>query len=130
MKQTQPKKEVRYLQVAALAQGQSVFHQIQVPTRRRNYWIAKRSDKEPHDSQIKRGFLCTMKNCSKAELKPIPQGRIADGGDVYTYGCKTYDGFVTNGYRHHRDHQHENEFARGKIMLMSSNHFGVVRSFA
>jgi transposase-like protein len=64
-----------------------------------------------------RVFLNVVKNCSKAELMPILQGRIVEGSDVYPDGWKAYDGLVTNGYQHHRVHHHENEFARGKIML-------------
>ena len=67
-----------------------------------------------------RVFLSVVKNCSRAELMPILQGRIVEGSDVYTDGWKAYDGLVTNGYQHHRVHHHENEFARGKIMLTAS----------
>ncbi len=70
-----------------------------------------------------RVFLSVVKNCSKAELMPILQGRIVEGSDVYTDGWKAYDGLVTNGYQHHRVHHHENEFARGK------NHVNVIESF-
>jgi transposase-like protein len=70
-----------------------------------------------------RVFLSVVKNCSKAELMPILQGRIVEGSDVYTDGWKAYDGLVTNGYQHHRVHHHENEFARGK------NHVNGIESF-
>ncbi len=33
-----------------------------------------------------RVFLSVVKNCSKAELMPILQGRIVEGSDVYTDG--------------------------------------------
>jgi transposase len=70
-----------------------------------------------------RVFLSVVKNCSKAELMPILQGRIVEGSDVYTDGWRAYDGLVTNGYQHHRVHHHENEFARGK------NHVNGIESF-
>ncbi len=34
-----------------------------------------------------------------------------------------YDGLVTDGYKHHRVHHHQNEFARGK------NHVNGIESF-
>jgi transposase len=70
-----------------------------------------------------RVFVSVVQNCSKAELMPILQGRIVEGSDVYTDGWKAYDGLVTNGYRHHRIHHHQNEFARGK------NHVNGIESF-
>ena len=70
-----------------------------------------------------RVFVSVVQNCSKSELTPILQGRIVEGSDVYTDGWKAYDGLVTNGYRHHRIHHHENEFARGK------NHVNGIESF-
>lgn len=33
-----------------------------------------------------RVFLSVVKNCSKAELMPILQGRIVEGSDIYTDG--------------------------------------------
>ena len=70
-----------------------------------------------------RVFWSVVKNCSKAELMPILQGRILEGNDVSTNSWKAYDGLVTNGYQHHRVHHHENEFARVK------NHVNGIESF-
>jgi len=39
-----------------------------------------------------RVFLSVVKNCSKAELMPILQGRIVEGSDFFTDGWKAYDG--------------------------------------
>ena len=64
-----------------------------------------------------------MKNCSREQLLPIIQGRVLGKSDVYTDGWKAYDGLVTGGYKHHRVHHHENEFARGK------NHVNGIESF-
>jgi transposase-like protein len=77
-----------------------------------------------------RVFLSVVKNCSKAELMPILQGRIVEGSDVYTDSWKAYDELLTNGHKHHRVHHHENEFARGKNHVKAPNHFGAIRSFA
>jgi len=59
-------------------------------------------------------FVSIVKDCSKQALMPILRGLILSQSDVFTDGWKAYDGLVTNGYRHHRVHHHENEFARGK----------------
>jgi transposase len=64
-----------------------------------------------------------VKNCSKAQLMPILKGHILSKSDVYTDGWSAYDGLVTGGYKHHRVHHHENEFARGK------NHVNGIESF-
>ena len=54
---------------------------------------------------------------------PILKGNVLSQGDIYTDGWKAYDGLVTSGFRHHRVHHHENEFARGK------NHVNGIESF-
>lgn len=70
-----------------------------------------------------RVFVSVVKNCSKRELMPILKGNVLSQSDIYTDGWKAYDGLVTSGFRHHRVHHHENEFARGK------NHVNGIESF-
>jgi len=70
-----------------------------------------------------RVFVSVVANCSKRELMPILKGNVLSQGDIYTDGWKAYDGLVTSGFRHHRVHHHENEFARGK------NHVNGIESF-
>ena len=55
-----------------------------------------------------------VKNCSKAQLMPIIEGRILDGSEIHTDGWKSYDGLIVNGYDHYRVYHAHNEFARGK----------------
>ena len=54
---------------------------------------------------------------------PIITGRVLEGTDIYTDGWKAYDGLVLKGYEHHRIHDHQNQFARGK------NHVNGIESF-
>lgn len=84
------------------------------------------SGKTPVLGLHKRGdrvFVSVVANCSKRELMPILKGHILEKSDVYTDGWKAYDGLVTSGFKHHRVHHHENEFARGK------NHVNGIESF-
>ena len=59
-------------------------------------------------------YVQIVKNCSKAELMPIIQGKILEGSTINTDGWKAYDGLVLNGYDHYRVFHSHNEFARGK----------------
>jgi transposase len=59
-------------------------------------------------------FVTVVKDCSKAELLPIIQGKILEGSTIHTDGWKAYDGLILNGYDHYRVHHSANEFARGK----------------
>ena len=68
-------------------------------------------------------YVEIVKNCSKAQLLPIIQGKILEGSTIYTDGWKAYDGLILNGYDHYRIFHHENEFARGK------NHVNGIDSF-
>lgn len=84
------------------------------------------SGKIPVIGLHKRGhhvFVSVVKDCSREQLLPIIRGRVLGKSDVYTDGWTAYDGLVTGGYRHHRVHHHENEFARGK------NHVNGIESF-
>ena len=84
------------------------------------------SGKTPVLGLHKRGdqvFVSVVQNCSKAELMPILRGNVLSQSDIYTDGWRAYDGLVTSGFRHHRVHHHENEFARGK------NHVNGIESF-
>ncbi len=59
-------------------------------------------------------YVQIVKNCSRAELMPIIQGKILEGSTIHTDGWKAYDGLVLNGYDHYRVYHSHNEFARGK----------------
>ena len=68
-------------------------------------------------------FVQIVKNCTRAELMPIIQGKILEGSTINTDGWKAYDGLILNGYSHHRVLHSKNEFARGK------NHVNGIESF-
>jgi transposase len=82
--------------------------------------------KTPVIGLLKRGgkvFASVVKNCSRAELEPVIKGQVLSKATVYTDGWLGYDGLLLSGYKHHRIHHHENEFARGK------NHVNGIESF-
>ena len=56
-------------------------------------------------------------------LRAIIKCQVLTNSTVYTDGWRFYDSLVLDGYRHHRIHHHENEFARGK------NHVNGIESF-
>ena len=68
-------------------------------------------------------FVKPVEACSRKELLPVIKGQVLDEAIVYTDGWKAYDCLVTEGYKHHRIHHHENQFARGK------NHVNGIESF-
>jgi transposase len=47
-------------------------------------------------------FVQIVKNCTRAELMPIIQGKILEGSTINTDGWKAYDGLILNGYNHYR----------------------------
>ena len=59
-------------------------------------------------------YVEIVKNCSKAELMPIIEGRILEGSTIHTDGWKAYDGLILNGYDHYRVFHSNDEFVRGK----------------
>ncbi len=59
-------------------------------------------------------YVQIVKNCTKAELMPIIEGKILEGSTIHTDGWKAYDGLVLNGYDHYRVFHSEDEFVRGK----------------
>ena len=82
--------------------------------------------KTPVIGLLKRGgkvFTEIVENCSKQALMPIIRGQVLSEATVYTDGWKSYDGLVLGGYKHHRIHHHQNQFARGK------NHVNGIESF-
>lgn len=82
--------------------------------------------KTPVIGLLKRGgkvFAEIVENCSKQALMPIVKGQVLSESTVYTDGWKSYDGLVLGGYKHHRIHHHQNQFARGK------NHVNGIESF-
>ena len=64
-----------------------------------------------------------VRNCTRAELLPIIQGKILQGSTIHTDGWSAYDSLILNGYKHRRVFHSENEFARGK------NHVNGIESF-
>lgn len=82
--------------------------------------------KTPVIGLLKRGgkvFTAVVENCSRQELMPVLRGQVLSESTVYTDGWKAYDGLVLGGYKHHRIHHHQNQFARGK------NHVNGIESF-
>ena len=82
--------------------------------------------KTPVIGLLKRGgkvFTEIVENCSQQALMPIIKGQVLSAATVYTDGWKSYDGLVLDGYKHHRIHPHQNQFARGK------NHVNGIESF-
>jgi transposase len=59
-------------------------------------------------------FAQIVPNCSKTELLRVVHGQVKGAATIHTDGWKAYDGLVWDGFKHHRVHHHENEFARGK----------------
>ena len=82
--------------------------------------------KTPVIGLLKRGgkvFTEIVENCSQQALLPIIKGQGLSEATVYTDGWKSSDGLVLGGYKHHRIHHHQNQFARGK------NHVNGIESF-
>jgi len=59
-------------------------------------------------------YVQIVKNCLKAELMPIIEGKILEGSAIHTDGWKAYDGLVLNGYDHYRVYHFKDEYVRGK----------------
>jgi transposase-like protein len=59
-------------------------------------------------------YVQIVKNCSKASLMPIIQGKVLEGSAIHTDGWKAYDGLILNGYDHYRVFHSKDEFVRGK----------------
>ena len=82
--------------------------------------------KTPVIGLFKRGgkvFTEIVENRSKQALMAISKGQVRSESTVYTDGGKSDDGLVRGGYKHHRIHHHQNQFARGK------NHVRGIESF-
>ena len=82
--------------------------------------------KTPVVGLLKRGgkvFTEIVENCSKQALMPIIKGRVLSEATIYTDGWKSYDGLVLDGYKHHRIHHHQNQFARGKNHVNGNESF-------
>jgi transposase-like protein len=116
----------------ALQEARPMLGQIEVDE---SYFGARRvrgkrgrgaAGKTPVIGLHKRGqcvYLSVVRNCSRRSLLPVVKGRVLKGSDIYTDGWGAYDGLVTQGYKHHRIHHHQNEFARGR------NHVNGIESF-
>jgi transposase len=59
-------------------------------------------------------FTQIVPNCSKAELLSVVRDQVKRPAVIHTDGWKAYDGLVLDGFRHHRVHHADNEFARGR----------------
>ena len=59
-------------------------------------------------------FVNVVKNCKKAELMPIIEGKVLEGSTIYSDGWRSYDGLILNGYDHYRMYHSKDEFVRGK----------------
>lgn len=59
-------------------------------------------------------FVNVVKNCKKAELIPIIEGRVLEGSTIYSDGWRSYDGLILNGYDHYRVYHSNDEFVRGR----------------
>jgi len=59
-------------------------------------------------------YVTVVKNCKKASLMPIIEGKVLEGSTIYSDGWKAYDGLILNGYDHYRVFHSKDEFARGK----------------
>ena len=64
-----------------------------------------------------------IEKVDRKSLNPIIKGHILEDSIVYTDGWKSYDGLITQGYRHYRIYHSKDEFARGK------NHINGIESF-
>ena len=116
----------------ALEEGRPLTGEVEVDE---SYFGARRvrgkrgrgaAGKTPVIGLLKRGeqvFVSVVRNCSRKELLPVIKGRVLEHATLYTDGWRAYDGLVTSGYKHHRIHHHQNEFARGK------NHVNGIESF-
>ena len=64
----------------------------------------------------KRKVFCSpVMNCSKAELIEVIRGQVLPRkSTIYTDRSRAYYGLVMEGYKHHRIHHHDNEFARDR----------------
>jgi transposase len=60
-----------------------------------------------------RVYTRPVPNVSKSVLRSIIHQKVPPGSTIYTDGLKSYDGLITEGYRHYRIN-HDTEFARGK----------------
>jgi len=59
-----------------------------------------------------------VKNCSKATLTAIIEGRVHLSAEITTDGFRSYDGLVEAGFsRHHRSHHGKAQFARGGVHI-------------
>ncbi len=68
-------------------------------------------------------FAQIVPHCSKTELLRGVHGQVNGAATIHTDGWKAYDGLVLDGFKHHRVHHHENEFARGKRPINGSESF-------
>jgi len=59
-------------------------------------------------------FVTIVRNCSRAQLLPIIQGKVLQGSTIHSDGWNAYDGLLLNGYDHYRVFHGANEFVRGK----------------
>ena len=73
----------------------------------------------------RRGRVYTrpVPNVSKATLRLVIKAKVPEGSTIYSDSLASYDGLITEGYRHYRI-DHGREFARGR-----RNHINGIESF-
>ena len=69
------------------------------------FWLLKRDWKV---------YVSIVKDCSKASLMPIIQGKVLEWSTIHSDGWKAYDWLILNGYTHHRVYHSKDEFVRWK----------------
>jgi transposase-like protein len=62
-------------------------------------------------------FTQIVPDGSKTELIKVVHDQVKGAATIHTDGWKAYDGLVLDGFKHHRVHHAENEFARGRRHL-------------
>ena len=68
-------------------------------------------------------FVTVVPNCSREELMPIIQVKILEGATIHTDSWKAYDGLILNSYTYYIMFHHENEFARDKSHINTTESF-------
>jgi transposase len=70
-----------------------------------------------------RVYTRPVPNVTRATLRLIIRAKVPDGSTIFTDSLASYDGLITDGYKHYRI-DHGREFARGK-----RNHINGIESF-
>lgn len=68
-------------------------------------------------------YTAPVPDVSRKTLRSIIRDKVADGSTIYSDSFRSYDGLITDGYKHYRIN-HAKEFTRGK-----RNHINGIESF-